>query len=128
MAPPAAETGQAGEGTQNVNAIGDQYEWNAIGIHPMAGLGLFLGLVVAVIGGFLSTLYSVQEDPATGLATTATWFIWIGFTLVSVSLVAGGLVASTARAGVRVAMVAIGLFTLIMTTNAPQIMTGFPGF
>lgn len=99
-------------------AAGAKYQWSDIGVHPFAGAGLVVGLLVAVIGRFLATLYHTG-DGEQGLAQTSVWFDWIGLTVISVSLIVGALVSRATHPGIRIAVIAIGLYILLQSTAIP---------
>ncbi len=107
-------------------AMSEQHDWSAIAIHPFAGAGLVVGLLAVVLAGFMTTLVQVGTGEQ-GVAQTAIWFNWIGLTLIAVSLVLGAMISKTAHAGIRVAMVGIGLFVLLSTSTAPGVSGFFPG-
>lgn len=111
------------QASQSLTDTSANYGWNEIGFHPFAAVGVIVGLAVAVVGKFLATLYHTQEDPSAGVAQTSLWFDWVGITVISVSLVLGALVSHSARPGVRVALVAIGLFLFLMSADSPVVMT-----
>lgn len=108
--------------SDQLSAKATQYNWSDIGFHPSAAVGVIVGLLAAVLGRFLSTVYMVSDGAQAGLMKTAMWFDWIGMTLIAVSLIGGGVVSKDAHPGIRVAVVAIGLFVLLQTGNV-----GFSG-
>lgn len=106
-APPSA--------SDQLAAKGAHYQWGEIGFHPLAAAGVIIGLLAAVLGRFLSTIFMVSDGAEAGLMKTAMWFDWTGFTLIAVSLIGGGVVSKAAHPGVRVAVIAIGLYVLLQT-------------
>ncbi len=108
-APPSA--------SDQLAAKGAHYQWGEIGFHPLAAAGVIIGLLVAVLGRFLSMIFITADGAEDFLRITAMWFDWTGLTLIAVSLIGGGVVSKAAHPGIRVAVIAIGLYVLLQTGN-----------
>ena len=111
-----SQTQPAGTGKEVTN---ETFDWSTIAIHPVTAMLFGLGVLAVVIGSLLTNLTATMESAAPALYHFAIWSAWGGFILVSLSLMAGGILSQSARPGIRVAMIAIGLVVLMSIPSMP---------
>lgn len=99
-----------------------------IGLPLPALLTLGVGLLILVLGGLFAQIVTTSDAPSQGLANSASWLAWIGSTTVGLSVAAGGLFATTARGGYRVAMVIFGLWIAVTGTRGAAAFSPFGFF
>lgn len=89
---------------------------------------LLLGLAFFAVGAFLHRIWGTMEGASSGLLQTASWFAWVGQGFTGLALLAAALRPSPATPGVRMAMLALGVFVVLslMAPGGPLGILGLP--
>ncbi len=87
-----------------------------------------MGGAFVVLGGFLSNLVSVSDNPSESMLHFAQWSSWLGAMTMCASLILAGVTGIGASPGLRTALILGGTYILLTVSSSVGFLANLFGF